>query len=62
MATNEAQEELGRLIDNLDGVAHAMHIPIPDAMHMEVLRQEIPKLVEDFKNSFYRVTGYNPWE
>jgi hypothetical protein len=60
--TTDAAEELGRSIDNLDNVAHALKMPIPDKMHVEIMRSKLPKLVAQMKRQFAAVTGNDPWE
>ncbi|MBF6631819.1 MAG: hypothetical protein ITG01_11815 [Comamonas sp.] len=58
---NEAQEQLGQLIDDLDSLAHALGMPLPDAMHVQSLRATLPAKVEALKVAFVGVTGENPW-
>lgn len=34
MTNNESREELGRVIDELDALAHGLQIPMPDNLHV----------------------------
>lgn len=58
---NEAQEQLGVLIDGLDSLVSALSMPLPDAMHVQALRASLPEKVEGLKAAFVAVTGENPW-
>lgn len=58
----QATEELGKQIDSLDNLAHALQLPLPAQMHVEQLRKALPESVLEFKRLFAAVTGENPWE
>lgn len=58
---NDAQEKLGVLIDEIDSLCAALGMPVPDAMHVQVLRASLPLKVKAIKAAFIEVTGENPW-
>lgn len=58
---SEAQEQLGVLIDELDSLASALSMPLPDAIHVQALRASLPGKVDGLKAAFIAVTGENPW-
>ena len=58
----DAMEELGKAIDRLDNFAHGLVLPLPDALHVKVLRDALPEVVKELKAWFVAVTGENPWE
>ena len=53
---------LGEAIDSLDNVANALQLPLPDSMHVQVLRKRLPDIVNKLKTEFVAVTGNNPWK
>jgi hypothetical protein len=55
-------ENLGVLIDRLDNLAHALKMPLRPEMHVEVLRDSLPKLVNSFKAAYVAELHENPWE
>lgn len=59
---NEAQEQLGQVIDRLDAIGHALQIPLPAQMHVQNLKAVIPELVAEAKAAFVSATGENPWD
>lgn len=54
--------ELGEAIDSLDNYAHALNLPLRPQMHVDQLREALPRIVERLKAAFVKVTGENPWE
>ena len=58
----DAKEELGRSIDELDDLAHALKTPVPDSIHVNCLREQLPELVAKMKRQFAAVIGEDPWE
>jgi len=58
---NEAQEQLGQLVDRLDAIGHALQIPMPAQLHVDNLKFVLPDLVIELKDVFVKVTGANPW-
>lgn len=58
----QANEDLGRAIDRLDNLAHALVLPLSPAMHVEQLREALPEVVAELKKQFALVTGENPWD
>ena len=58
----DAKEELGRSIDELDDLAHALKMPVPDSIHVNCLREQLPELVAKMKRQFAAVTGEDHWE
>lgn len=55
-------ERLGKLIDRLDSLAHALKMPLPAEMHVEGLKKPLPEIVAELKESFVEITGDNPWQ
>lgn len=58
---SDPQERLAVLIDELDSLCAALGLPIPDAMHVQALRDSLPANVQALKAVFVEVTGENPW-
>lgn len=54
-------EELVQIINSLDNLTHAIQLPLPDSMHVEVLRESLPEKVNELKKTFEEITGENPW-
>lgn len=59
--TNDAEEEMGLLIDRLDNLAHALVMPLPLSMHVDSLRQSLPEVVREMKSAFVKLTNEDPW-
>lgn len=55
-------EKLGLLIDGIDNLAHALQIPMPAHLHIEGLKESLPKKVKELKEVYIEITGENPWE
>lgn len=60
--TGDGQELLGRTIDRLDNVAHALALPMSADFHIRQMNQLLPGIIADLKKYFAEVTGENPWE
>ena len=58
----DAKEKLGRSIDELDDLAHALKMPVSDSIHLNCLREQLPELVAKMQRQFAAVTGEDPWE
>lgn len=58
---NEAQEQLGQLIDRVDAIGHGLRIPMPAQFHVDNLKFVLPGIVVELKDVFVKVTGANPW-
>ena len=58
---NEKHEDLGRVIDDLDSLAHSLQIPMPAPMHVKSLQQLLPEKVAALKAAFVGITGEDPW-
>lgn len=61
-AQDQAREDLGRVIDRLDALAHSLALPLPESIHVSCLRAQMPDVVRELKAAFVQVTGENPWE
>lgn len=57
----QAVDDLGRAIDRVDNLQHALLLPMPAAFHIEQLKAIIPEAVAELKAAFVKVTGENPW-
>lgn len=57
-----ALKKLGTLIDELDSLAHALRMTIPDNLHVESMRASLPEKVEALKEAYVEIAGENPWE
>ncbi len=55
-------EKLGQAIDRVENLAFALNMPLPDGMHVQVLRNSLPEIVAELKAGFVEATGENPWE
>lgn len=54
MSTYESMEVLGMAIDTLDNLLSAMSVPLPDHLHMQGLRAELPKLRDSLRKGLHR--------
>lgn len=61
-AQDQAREDLGRAIDRLDALSHSLALPLPESIHVNCLRGQIPDVVRELKAAFVGATGENPWE
>lgn len=55
-------ESLGVLIDELDNLAHALTMNIPNEIHVQAMKESLPDKVKRLKEVFVEITGENPWE
>lgn len=62
MSDQQIFEEFGQLIDELDGLAHGLKIPLDDSMHVGSLKRLLPDKVERLKDIYREIAGENPWE
>jgi hypothetical protein len=58
----DQEDALGRDIDTLDNLAHALLLPMPAEFHVEQFKSSLPELVAKFKKDFAAVVDWNPWE
>lgn len=59
----EAQEDaLGRDIDKLDNLAHALLLPMPAEFHVRQLKSSLAEVVAEFKKHYAEAFGWDPWE
>jgi hypothetical protein len=58
----EEFEKLGQAIDRVDNLAHALRLNLPPQMHVDSLKNLLPDIVKELKESFVKVAGENPWE
>lgn len=62
MISEDQQEKLGQVIDEIENLAFALTIPLPAQMHVDELKKLLPEKVAALKESFIEITGENPWE
>lgn len=55
-------EKLGQAIDRVENLMTALQMPLPDGMHVQVLRSTLPEIVQELKEGFVEAAGENPWE
>lgn len=55
-------EAVGLVADQVDSLVHAMHLPIPDAMHVNALRESLPEVRAELRRITVELLGRNPWE
>lgn len=60
--TESQEDNIGRDIDTLDNLAHAILLPMPADFHVRTLKTSLPELVAEFKEHFAEAFGWNPWE
>jgi hypothetical protein len=60
-AWEEAKEVLGKAIDEVDNLAHALELPMPADFHVKALKESLPDAIAELKRGFVAVTGENPW-
>lgn len=58
----DAEDELGRAIDRVDNLQHALVLPMPASFHVEQIKAILPEAVAELKVAFVKVTGENPWQ
>ena len=61
-AIHVVSDSLGRDIDTLDNLAHALLLPMPADFHVRQLKSALPELVAEMKKHFAEVFDENPWE
>jgi hypothetical protein len=54
-------EQIGRLADRVDNLAHALQLPLPAAMHVEQLRAALPEIRDALRLIYTAETGDDPW-
>lgn len=59
--SHAADEELANAIETIDNLAHALELAVPDAIHVQALRESLPRAVQRLKTAYETVTGHNPW-
>ena len=60
--TETQENALGRDIDTLDNLAHALLLPTPVDFHVRQLKASLPELIEKLKNHYADAFGWDPWE
>jgi hypothetical protein len=58
----DPNDSLGRAIDKIDNLAHALILPMPPDFHVKAMKEALPYAVAELKRCFVLVTGENPWE
>lgn len=55
-------EVVGEVADSIENLLAAMKLlPLPPAMHLDALRQSLPKLAADLRKVYIVETGDDPW-
>jgi hypothetical protein len=54
-------EQIGRLADRVDNLAHALQLPMPAAMHVAQLRAALPEIRDALRLIYTAETGEDPW-
>jgi hypothetical protein len=60
--TEQQEDDLGRDIDTLDNLTHALQLAMPPDFHVKQLKSSLPELVAEFKKHYAEAFGWNPWE
>jgi hypothetical protein len=55
-------EKLGKAIDEVDNLYHALQLPMPADFHVRQLKTALPDAIKRLKEGFTEATGHNPWE
>lgn len=58
---NQAAEELGQAIDQVENLRSAITLPLPDHLHVQALRSSLPDVTMRLKRAFVELTGEDPW-
>lgn len=58
----EAKEQLGRAIDRVDNMYHALMIPMSDEFHIEQFKQILPDIIKELKSSYEEVFEEKIWD
>lgn len=57
----EQAERIGEVADRLDSLAAGLVIPLPPAMHIDMLKSILPQLRDELRSVYVAETGDNPW-
>jgi hypothetical protein len=60
--TEDQEDQLGRDIDTLDNLAHALLLAMPADFHVRQLKSALPEVVAEMKKHYAEAFGWNPWE
>lgn len=61
MSREEAIEQSGWLADTLDNLRAALTLPMPDALHVQALRESFPSLVTEARAIHVALSGDDLW-
>lgn len=57
----ENMERLGTAADTVNNLLGALQLPMPPAFHVEMMKRELFKLMEELRAVYIAETGDNPW-
>lgn len=60
--TPEHAERLGLLVDTLDNILYSAKLPLPAAVHVELLTEKIREARDELAAIVREATGEDPWE
>lgn len=60
--TVEQEDDLGRDIDRLDNLAHALLLPMSADFHVRQFKESLPEVVAELKKHYAAAFGRNPWK
>ncbi|MGX5854518.1 hypothetical protein ACWKW6_12780 [Dyadobacter jiangsuensis] len=49
------------LTDRLDNLTHALELPLPSGMHVEMIQSILPGIRDEIRAALIDETGDNPW-
>ncbi len=47
--------------DQLDNIIHALELPLPSGMHVEIIQSILPGIRDAIRAALIEETGDNPW-
>lgn len=59
--SRETMEVVGEVADSIENLLAAMKLPLSPTMHLDALRQSLPKLAADLRKVYIVETGDDPW-
>lgn len=54
-------EKIAEIIDRIENLRSSLSMPIPDAIHVQALREALPELHQDLKAAYLDAGGEDFW-
>jgi len=59
---DEQLDELGKIADSIDNIICALEMPLPDKLHLAMVKTKLKEWSKDIKSLYTAISGDNPWE